>query len=145
MKYELDMTSGNLFKKIILYTIPILFTSLLQILYNACDVMVVGKFAGEESLAAVGSTGSLVGLVVGSFMGLSIGASVAYARSIGAKDLERANRVVHTSVIVSCIASVILTIVGIIFAKDLLILMDSPENVIDKAALYKRLKNVPPK
>ena len=139
MKYELDMTSGNLFKKIILYTIPILLTSLLQILYNACDVMVVGKFAGEESLAAVGSTGSLVGLVVGSFMGLSIGASVAYARSIGGKNPERANRVVHTAVIVSCIASVILTIVGIVFAKDLLILMDSPENVIDKAALYVRI------
>lgn len=139
MKYELDMTSGNLFKKIIKYTIPILLTSLLQILYNACDVMVVGKFAGEESLAAVGSTGSLISLVVGLFMGLSIGASVAFARSIGAKDLDRANRVVHTSVIVSSIASVILTIVGILLAKKLLILMDSPDNVIDLAALYVKI------
>lgn len=139
MKYELDMTSGNLFKKIIKYTIPILLTSLLQILYNACDVMVVGKFAGEESLAAVGSTGSLISLVVGLFMGLSIGASVAFARSIGAKDLDRANRVVHTSVIVSSIASVILTIVGILLAEKLLILMDSPDNVRDLAALYVKI------
>lgn len=139
MKYELDMTSGNLFKKIIKYTIPILLTSLLQILYNACDVMVVGKFAGEESLAAVGSTGSLISLVVGLFMGLSIGASVAFARSVGAKDLDRANRVVHTSVIVSSIASVILTIVGILLAEKLLILMDSPDNVRDLAALYVKI------
>ena len=115
-KYEMDMTSGNLFKKIIVYTIPIILTGVLQLLYNAADVAVVGRFAGKEALAAVGSTGSLINLIVSLFLGLSVGSSVAYARSIGRGDLERANRVVHTAVAVSCIASIFLSLIGIIFA-----------------------------
>ena len=138
-KYELDMTSGNLFKKIITYTIPIMLTGILQLLYNAADVAVVGKFAGEEALAAVGSTGSLTSLIISLFMGLSVGSSVAYARSVGKGDLERANRVVHTSVLVSVISSIFLTVIGIIFAKDFLRLMDSPENVIDLSTLYLKI------
>ena len=135
-KYELDMTSGNLLKKIIMYTIPIMLTGILQLLYNAADVAVVGKFAGDEALAAVGSTGSLINLIVSLFLGLSVGSSVAYARSVGKGDLERANRVVHTAVLVSVIASVVLTGIGIVFAKDFLLMMDSPEDVIDLATLY---------
>ena len=135
-KYELDMTSGNLFKKIIAYTIPIMLTGILQLLYNAADVAVVGKFAGDEALAAVGSTGSLINLIVSLFLGLSVGSSVSYARSIGKGDTERANRVVHTAVMVSIIASLFLTVVGVIFAKDFLLLMDSPEDVIGLATLY---------
>lgn len=135
-KYELDMTSGNLFKKIIAYTIPIMLTGILQLLYNAADVAVVGKFAGDEALAAVGSTGSLINLIVSLFLGLSVGSSVSYARSIGKGDTERANRVVHTAVMVSVIASLFLTVVGVIFAKDFLLLMDSPEDVIGLATLY---------
>ena len=138
-KYEMDMTSGHLFKKIIVYTIPILLTGILQLLYNAADVAIVGKFAGKEALAAVGSTGALINLIVSLFMGLSVGSSVAFARSIGKGDRERANRVVHTAVAVSSIASVFLTIVGIVFAKDFLRLMDSPEDVIDKAAIYLKI------
>lgn len=138
-KYEMDMTSGNLFKKIIVYTIPILLTGILQLLYNAADVAVVGKFAGEEALAAVGSTGALINLIVSLFMGLSVGASVSYARSKGKEDYEKANRVVHTSILVSAIASVFLTVIGIIFAKDFLLMMNSPEDVIDKATLYMRI------
>ena len=105
-KYELDMTSGNLLKKIIAYTVPIMLTGILQLLYNAADVAVVGQFAGKQALAAVGSTGSLINLIISLFIGLSVGSSVAYARSIGKGDLERANRVVHTSVLVSAISSV---------------------------------------
>lgn len=138
-KYELDMTTGNLFKKIIRYTIPIMLTGILQLLYNAADVVVVGRFAGKEALAAVGSTGALINLIISLFMGLSVGSSVAFARSIGKGDLERANRVVHTSVLVSCIASVFLTAIGVIFAKDFLRMMDSPEDVIDKATIYMRI------
>ena len=91
-KYELDMTSGNLLKKIIVYTIPIMLTGILQLLYNAADVAVVGQFAGTEALAAVGSTGSLINLIISLFIGLSVGSSVAYARSVGKGDTERANR-----------------------------------------------------
>lgn len=138
-KYELDMTSGNLFKKIISYTIPIMLTGILQLLYNAADVAVVGKFAGEQALAAVGSTGSLINLIVSLFLGLSVGTSVSYARSIGKGDLERANRVVHTAVLVSVIASLFLTVVGVIFAKDFLLLMDSPEDVVDLATVYMQI------
>ena len=135
-KYELDMTSGNLFKKIISYTIPIILTGVLQLLYNAADVAVVGQFAGTEALAAVGSTGSLINLIISLFIGLSVGSSVSYARSVGKGDLQRANKVVHTAVLVSTIASIFLTIVGIIFAKDFLIMMDSPDDVIELATLY---------
>ena len=136
----MDMTSGNLFKKIIIYTIPIILTGILQLLYNAADVAIVGKFADESirdaALAAVTSTGSLTHLVISLFMGLSVGSSVVYAKSIGKGDLERANRVVHTSFIVSAISSVFLTIVGIVFAKDFLRMTDSPDNVIDLATTY---------
>ena len=137
-KYEMDMTSGNLFKKIIVYTIPIILTGVLQLLYNAADVAIVGKFAqdGERALAAVTSTGSLTHLVISLFMGLSVGSSVSYAKSIGKGDLDRANRVVHTAFIVSTVSSIFLTIIGIIFARDFLKMTDSPDNVIDLATTY---------
>lgn len=137
-KRDIDMTTGNLFKKIIIYSIPIILTSVLQLLYNACDLMVVGKFAynGTEALAAVGSTGSMISLITSLFIGLSIGASVSYAKSIGKKDYERANKVVHTSVIVSSLASVIITIVGITYGRFFLELMDSPSDVIDLSTIY---------
>lgn len=138
-KYELDMTSGNLFKKIISYTIPILLTGVLQLLYNAADVAVVGQFAGKQALAAVGSTGSLINLIISLFIGLSVGSSVSYAKSVGRGDLERANRVVHTAVLVSIISSVFLTGIGIAFAKDFLLLMDSPEDVVDLATIYMQI------
>ena len=138
-KYELDMTSGNLLKKIIVYTIPIMLTGILQLLYNAADVAVVGQFAGTEALAAVGSTGSLINLIISLFIGLSVGSSVAYARSIGKGDTSRANRVVHTSVLVSIIASVFLTGIGIVFAKDFLLMMDSPEDVVELATVYMQI------
>ena len=136
MKYELDMTSGNLLKKIIVYTIPLILTGVLQLLYNACDVIVVGQFSGHEALAAVGSTGSLISLIVNLFVGLSVGGSVAFARSIGMKDYERANKAVHTAVLVSLIAGVFLTFVGVFGARQFLIWMDSPEDVLDLATLY---------
>jgi putative MATE family efflux protein len=137
-KNSMDMTSGNLFKKIILYSIPIILTSVLQLLYNACDLMIVGKFAenGTEALAAVGGTGALINLVISLFIGLSIGASVSYARSVGQKDYDRANRAVHTAVIVSLVASIFITIVGILSAKTLLRWMKSPDDVIDLSTLY---------
>ena len=138
-KYELDMTSGNLFKKIISYTIPIILTGILQLLYNAADVAVVGQFAGKEALAAVGSTGALINLIISLFIGLSVGSSVAYARSVGKGDAERANRVVHTAVMVSTIASTFLTVIGIVFAKDFLLMMDSPEDVVQLATLYMQI------
>lgn len=136
MKYELDMTSGNLLKKIIIYTIPLMLTGILQLLYNACDVIVVGQFAGDEALAAVGSTGALINLIVNLFVGLSLGGSVSFARSVGMRDYERANKTVHTAVLISLIAGIVLTFVGIFGAKQFLIWMDSPSDVLPLATLY---------
>ena len=135
---NIDMTSGNLFKKIIIYSIPIILTSVLQLLYNACDLMVVGKFAenGTEALAAVGGTGALINLVVSLFMGLSIGASVSFARSVGKKDFDRANRTVHTAVSVSCLASIVITVVGILCTRTFLQWMNCPDEIIDLSTLY---------
>ena len=139
MKYSLDMTTGNLLKKIILYSLPLIATSILQLLYNTCDVIVVGQFAGKTALAAVGANSALINLIVNLFLGLSVGASVAYARSIGEKDYEKANRVVHTSIIISLASGVILTIIGLLGARQFLTWMGCPSDVIDLAVTYLRI------
>ncbi len=137
--YELDMTQGPLFKKIIIFTIPLMLSSMLQLLYNAADIVVVGKFAGDEALAAVGSTSSLINLIVTTFVGLSLGAGVIVAQSIGAKNISRLTRTVHTSMSLSVVFGFSLTIIGILLASPMLKLMGSPEDVIGKATLYMRI------
>lgn len=104
MKKEMDMLSGNLLKKIILFTIPVILSSILQLLYNAVDLAVVGQFCGDQSLAAVGSTGSLTNLIINLFMGVSIGANVAVARAIGQKNATKVEKLVHTAIIFSVLA-----------------------------------------
>lgn len=100
----MDMLSGNLLKKIILFTIPVILSSILQLLYNAVDLAVVGQFCGDQSLAAVGSTGSLTNLIINLFMGVSIGANVAVARAIGQKNASKVEKLVHTAIIFSVLA-----------------------------------------
>ena len=100
---EADLTHGNLLKKIIYFAIPVMLSGILQLLFNACDLIVVGNFSGDDSLAAVGSTGSLTALIVNLFIGFSVGANVAVARSIGRKDKERCHDVVHTAILFSFI------------------------------------------
>ncbi len=137
--YEMDMCSGTLLPKIIRFTLPLVLTGVLQLLYNAADVVVVGQFAGEEALAAVGSTGALINLIVNIFMGLGVGASVVIARAYGARDFEAVHRGVHTAILVAAIGGVLVGIVGIFTSRPLLELMDSPENVIDGATLYMQI------
>jgi len=139
MKNKMDMTSGNLFKKTLIFAIPVMLTSILQLLYNTCDVMVVGKFAGDEALAAVGSTGSLINLIINLFFGVSIGVNVSYAKAIGEKDDIKAKKVVHTSFIACFFMSIILMIVAIPNARFFLKLMDSPDDVIDLATIYVKI------
>lgn len=100
------MCSGPLFSKIVRYTLPIIFSGILQLLYNAADLVIVGKYAGKTSLAAVGSTGSLTNLIVNLFIGLSVGTGVVVAQSIGAADRGKIYRTVQTSVTVSVIAGI---------------------------------------
>lgn len=137
--YEIDMCNGPLLKKICIFAIPLALSSVLQLLFNAADIVVVGNFVGKESLAAVGSTSALINLIVNLFVGLSVGTNVLVARYYGAgqhKDLKEA---VHTSVTVSLVSGVILIFVGVAFAKPLLELMGTPPDVLDQAALYMRI------
>lgn len=138
-KYEIDMVHGPLAKKIILFAIPLMLSSMLQLLFNAADVIVVGRFAGSESLAAVGSTTSLINLITNLFVGLSIGANVVVSNSYGAGRPEEIKETLHTAMILAMASGVIVLVIGVLFAPDFLLMMASPENVIDLASVYLRV------
>ena len=137
--HELDMCSGPLAPKLLLFALPLMLSSILQLLFNAADVIVVGKFAGDASLAAVTSTGSLINLLINLFMGLSIGANVMVAHAIGHGDEQRASKAVHTSVVISLVSGLFLAVVGFFAARQFLEWMGSPENVIGLSTLYLKI------
>ena len=137
--YEMDMCTGPLVPKIIRYSLPLMLTGILQLLYNAADIIVVGRFVGDTALAAVSSTGSLINLIVNVFMGLSVGTSVIVARYYGAGDAANVSKTVHTSIGVSLVCGVIVMIFGMTAARELLIWMDSPPDVLDQATVYVRI------
>ena len=136
---KLDMTHGPLLGKLIIFTIPIILSGVLQLLFNAADVIVVGRFAGEASLAAVGSTSSLINLMTNLFIGMSVGANVCAAQFYGAEHEDDVKKTLHTSTAFSLICGVILIFIGLIGARPMLELMGSPEDVIGLAALYVRI------
>ena len=138
-KKKVDMLSGPLFKKIVLFSIPLALSGILQLLFNAADQIVVGQFAGTESLAAVGSTASLINLIVNLFIGLSVGSNVLIAKSIGEKNYDRAERAVHTGILVGFVSGIFVLIVGQVFSRTFLELMKNDVDVIDKATLYLRI------
>lgn len=138
-KYEINMCEGPLAGKIVLYAVPLILSSVLQLLFNAVDIIVVGRYCGSDSLAAVGSTTSLVNLLMNVFIGLSVGTNVLVARYYGAGREKDVNDTVHTAVLSSLIGGVILAVIGITLAKPLLEVMSSPEDVIDLSALYLRI------
>ncbi len=138
-KQTSDLCSGPFFKKILTYTLPIILTGLLQLLFNAADLIVVGRCCGNQALSAVGATGSLVNLLVNLFTGLSVGAGVCVAQGTGARNEEAVHRTVHTAIPAACIGGVLLTFVGITFSPQMLELMATPEDVIDLSALYLRI------
>ena len=136
---SLDMCEGPLLKKIILYTIPIILTGILQLLFNAADLVVVGQYCGNVSVAAVGATGALINLIINLFIGLSIGAGVSVAQFLGAKNHDAVRRVVHTSIPAALLSGAFLTVVGVAGAKWFLELMDTPDNVLPLSATYMRI------
>ncbi len=136
---KMDMCEGPLFKKIIVYTLPIILTSVLQLLFNAADMIVVGQFSGNVALAAVGSTGSLVTLLVNFFIGFSVGGGVAVAHAIGAKDDKAIFQAVHTTMPVAIISGLIITAVGVPGADVFLRWMGTPDNVLPLSTLYLRI------
>ena len=138
-KYEMDMCNGPLLKKVLQFSLPLMLTGILQLLYNAADIIVVGRFAGSTALAAVSSTGSLINLIVNLFMGLSVGASVVVARRYGAGDQPGVSKVLHTAIALSIASGILVSIVGILLSRNLLELMGSPDDVIDQAALYLKI------
>lgn len=138
-KYEINMCEGPLLPKLVLFAVPLMLSSILQLLYNAADVIVVGRFAGSSALAAVSSTGSLINLIVNLFIGLSVGANVAAARFFGAKDERGVHEVVHTSMLLSIIGGIAVGIIGFTCSGTFLAWMDSPPDVIGQATLYMQI------
>ncbi len=133
------MLEGPLLGNIIVYTIPIILTSVLQLLFNAADLVVVGQFCGSVSVAAVGATGALTNLIVNLFIGLSVGAGVTVAHGVGCGDDRAVHRTVHTALPAALVSGVILTVVGVCFSEPLLRLMGTPDNVRALSALYMRI------
>ena len=134
--YQIDMCSGAILPKLLLFALPLIGSSILQLLFNAADVVVVGRFAGDNALAAVGSTGSLINLIVNMFVGLSIGANVITAKYYGAKKYKDLSEAIHTSMLLSVLSGIILTFLGVFGAKRILMWMQSPAEVLDLAAQY---------
>lgn len=137
--YEVDMCSGPLFSKIVTFALPLILSGILQLLFNAADIIVVGHFAGRESLAAVGSTTSLINLMINVFVGLSIGANVLVAQYFGAKKWKDLEETVHTAMMIALAGGILLVFIGVVFSGPILHLMGSPDDVLPLAALYLRI------
>lgn len=134
-----EMTEGPLFRKIISFSLPLMLSGILQLLFNAADTVVVGRWASETAMAAVGSTGALINLIVNMLIGLSVGTSVSTAYFFGAKKEKDVFETVHTSVLISIIGGVVVGVLGFLFSKTFLLWMASPENVIEQSALYMKI------
>ncbi len=138
-KYEIDMCNGSIMDKLISFSIPLMLSSILQLLFNAVDIVVVGRFSGSQALAAVGSTTALINMFVNLFIGVSLGVNVLAARFYASGKEKEMSETVHTAITFALISGVFMSFVGIFLAKEALLLMDTPEDVIDQAALYMRI------
>ena len=138
-KYEMDMCSGPILGKILLFALPLMCSSILQLLFNAADIIVVGRYAGDNSLAAVGSNSALINLLTNFFLGLSVGANVLVARYCGAGKDKEVSQTVHTAMLLSVYSGILLTFIGCIGARRILIWMQTPEDVLPLATLYLRI------
>lgn len=137
--YALDMTCGPFFKKILIFSVPLMLTGLLQLAYNTADVVVVGRFVGKEALAAVGSTGSLINLFVNLFIGISMGSGVVVARHIGENNDKGVRECVHTSMLLSIFCGFFIGVLGFFTSGEMLKIMNAPDDVIDLATLYLKI------
>jgi len=134
-----DMVNGPLLKSIWLFSVPLMLTNLVQMMFNAADAVVVGRFAGQQGLAAVGATSSLCFLLIALFNGLSVGSNVVIARYLGARDYEKVEKSVHTSMATAMISGVFLIFVGYFASRPLLQMMATPSDIIDLSELYMRI------
>ena len=138
-KYEMDMCSGPLFSKILMFSIPLILSGILQLLFNAGDMIVAGRFAGSVALGAVGATSSLINLLINVFVGMSVGSNVLVAHFYGANRKEELSQTVHTSIALSLISGVILGIGGYVLAGPLLSLMGTPDEILPHAVIYMQI------
>lgn len=138
-KYEMDMTTGVIMPKVITFALPLMAASVLQLLFNSADIVVVGRFVSPQAMAAVGSTGSLVNLIIQLFVGFSIGVNVCVGKYYAAKRQEEMSDTIHSSILVSVIFGAILCVAGIILARPMLELMGSPSDVIEDSVRYLRI------
>ncbi|MGN0663703.1 MAG: MATE family efflux transporter [Negativibacillus sp.] len=137
--YEMDMVNGPLLSNILMFALPLMLSGILQLLFNAADIVVVGRFSGSQALAAVGSTSSLINLLINLFIGISIGTNVLVARYFGARDIDAVEETVNTSMITAAVGGVALIFVGFFLAGPLLRLMGTPDDVINQSILYMRI------
>ena len=138
-KYEIDMCNGSIMKKMIMFAFPLMCSSMLQLLFNAADIIVVGNYAGHNSLAAVGSTTSVINLLTNLFVGLSVGATVLVSHFYGAKQKEDLKTTVHTVVALIIASGLIMSVIGMVCTKQILIWMQTPAEVLDLAVTYLRI------
>ena len=138
-KYEIDMCNGSIMDKLISFSLPLMLSGILQLMFNAVDIVVVGRFSGSEALAAVGSTTALINVFTNLFIGISLGANVLAARFYAAGKDGEMSETVHTSILLALISGIIMAFLGVIFARICLELMDTPEDVIDLSTLYMRI------
>ena len=138
-KYEIDMVNGSIMDKLISFALPLMISGILQLAFNAVDIIVVGQFSGSKSLAAVGSTTALINVFVNLFMGISLGANVLAARFYAAGKAEEMSKTVHTAIMIALISGIVMGIVGVIFARGALEIMGTPDDVIGLSTIYMRI------
>lgn len=138
-KYEIDMCNGTIMDKLISFSLPLMLSGILQLMFNAVDIIVIGRFSGSRSLAAVGSTTALINMFTNLFIGISLGANVLSARFYAAGRDKEMSETVHTAITLALISGILMVFVGLIFAKPVLELMDTPDDVINLSTLYMRI------
>lgn len=134
--YELNLTEGSIFNKIILFTVPVMFTNLLQLLFNTADIVVVGRFSGSDALAAVGATSTLTGLMVNLFIGISIGANVLASRYYGAGNDKELHDTVHSAILAAVVGGFVMIVLGEMTARPVLLILGTPPEIMPQAMLY---------
>ena len=138
-KYEIDMCNGTLMDKLISFSLPLMLSGILQLLFNAVDIIVVGRFTGRQALAAVGSTTALINIFTNLFIGISLGANVLAARFYASGKEKEMSETVHTSITLALISGLVMALAGVVLARFALNLMGTPNDVIDQSVLYMRI------
>ena len=138
-KYEIDMCNGTIMDKLISFALPLMVSGILQLMFNAVDIIVVGRFSGSQALAAVGSTTALINVFTNLFIGVSLGANVLAARFYAAGKDKEMSETVHTAITLALVSGVVMAVIGLVFSRWALEIMGTPADVIDQSSLYMRI------